>query len=111
MAPVANAGTKLRLSTAGGFAPRWRRDGKELFYLEPGNRLMRVPMTLGARFEAGAPVPLFRVAAAVAFTRRTWYTAFDVAPDGQRFLLNLIVDDAASTPPTVVLNWNAGLKN
>jgi serine/threonine protein kinase/Tol biopolymer transport system component len=110
VAPVAKTGNKHRISSAGGFAPRWRRDGKELFYIEPGNRFMAVPVTLGDSFEAGAPAQLFRTASPVGFTRRNWYAAYDVSGDGERFLVNVVVDDATSSPITVILNWAAALK-
>jgi Tol biopolymer transport system component len=111
VAPAAGDGGMRRISNSGGFTPRWRRDGKELFYLEPDSRFMSVPVgTRGDNFEAGAPVQLFRVASPVAFTRRTWYASYDVSPDGQRFLVNAVVDDAASAPITIVLNWQSALK-
>ena len=55
-------GAKTQISAAGGVQVRWRRDGRELFYLAPDNRLMAVPIRLGAdrdAAEAGTPVPLF----------------------------------------------------
>jgi eukaryotic-like serine/threonine-protein kinase len=110
VAPLHAAGDKKRISTAGGLAPRWRRDGRELFYLEPGNRFMAVSVRSGTGFEAGDPVPLFRSPWPVGFTLRAWYAAYDVSADGQRFLVNAVVEDAASTPINVVLNWTAGLK-
>jgi Tol biopolymer transport system component len=110
VAAVAGVGEKHRVSTGGGFAPRWRRDGNELFYLEPGNQFMAVPVSLGASFAAGAPVPLFRVTHPVGFTRRIWYTSYDVSGGGEKFLVNVVVEDAAVAPITVVLNWVALLK-
>jgi hypothetical protein len=98
---------KHRLSTAGGFAPRWRRDGRELFYFDPGNRLIAVPVTAGRHFDAGAPAQLFRVTS-VGFTRRIWYATYDVSADGQRFLIN--VTDPSPSPIGVLLNWSEELK-
>jgi Tol biopolymer transport system component len=91
VASVADTGPNHRISTAGGFAPRWRRDGKELFYVESGNRFMAVPVTLGANFEARVPVHLFRVASHVGFTRRVWYASYDVSGDGEKLLVNVVV--------------------
>ena len=76
-----------RVSTAGGLTPVWSRDGSELFYLEPGSpaHLMVVPVTLGDTLQLGRPTPLFEWAyqeAGVYLTR-----PFDIAPDGQRFLV------------------------
>jgi Tol biopolymer transport system component len=110
VARLADTGPKHRISTAGGIAPRWRRDGKELFYVEPGNRFMAVPVSLGASFEARVPVQLFRVASRVGFTRRVWYASYDVSGDGENFLVNVVLEDAAVAPITVILNWMAVLK-
>jgi Tol biopolymer transport system component len=109
VAAVEDIGQKHRISTAGGFTPRWRRDGKELFYVEPGNRFMAVPVSLRGSFAAQVPVQLFRVAHQVGFTRRIWYTSYDVSGDGEKFLVNVVVEDAAVAPITVVLNWMAVL--
>jgi hypothetical protein len=101
--PAAAVG-KWLISAAGGNKPRWRHDGKELFYIALDGKMMAVPMKSGAAtFEPGVAVPLFE-AHAVGFV------AYDVSPDG-RFLINTPVEsDASSAPITVVLNWQAGLK-
>ena len=54
-------GEKRRLSPEGGRRPRWRRDGKELYYIAPGGFLMALPVAVGSQLEAGAPVPLFHI--------------------------------------------------
>jgi Tol biopolymer transport system component len=103
------SGGKLRISPNGGNQPRWRRDGKELFYVAGDNTLMAVPVnTAGATFEAGATKPLFK-------TRLPWSAPglgieYDVTADGQRFLMNAQVGEAKETPVSVILNWTAGLK-
>jgi Tol biopolymer transport system component len=102
-API-NKGTAKRLvSNSGGSAPRWRHDGKELFYFTPDNRLMKVTVNAGRTFYASAPMPLFRLASPVGFTRRVWYASYDVSPDGERFLIN--VSDATPSSIHVVFNW------
>src|SRR5262249_57200415 len=53
--PVSTA--KWRISTAGGSQPRWRRDGKEIFYVSPDHRLMAVPVKGGGGLEGGGPAP------------------------------------------------------
>jgi hypothetical protein len=85
---------------------RWRRDGKELFYIALDNRLMAVPIQLASNaqtLDAGTPTPLFttRVGGAVSAPFKQQY---DVSPDGQRFLMNTVTDEAAA-PITVILNW------
>jgi len=108
-------GGKWQVSTAGGVYPRWRRDGRELYYIDPDNRLTAVPIlvTANARtVDAGAPVALFSTRLAVGanifttgFNSRAQYA---VAADG-RFLMDVQADDAVASPITVVLNWEAGL--
>ena len=46
---------KVTISSGGGVQPRWRRDGKELYYIAPGRKLMSVTVKTGAKFEAGVP--------------------------------------------------------
>jgi hypothetical protein len=98
---------KYRISTGGGTQPRWRRDGKELFYIATDGKVMAVDVKLSPRFEAGIPHPLFdsqMFGPTVNVTFR-----YDVAPDGKRFLI-LATNQAASGPPApmdVVLNWLA----
>jgi Tol biopolymer transport system component len=54
------AGSKTRVSTAGGIKPRWRRDGKELFYIAPNGMLMAVTVGSGSSFKNETPQPLFQ---------------------------------------------------
>ena len=96
-------GEKWMISTAGGSQPVWRRDGKEMFYLAADNKLMAVPVKLGADFEAGAPIVLFRIDPAAEH-------AYDVTADGQRFLVNTNVNRAETLPITAVIHWAAALK-
>jgi hypothetical protein len=70
-----------------GSFPTWRRDGLELFYLGPNDEMMAVDMAPGAVQPTGLPKQLFRIPLNV-FTHVP-FTPYDVAPDGQRFLLNL----------------------
>jgi eukaryotic-like serine/threonine-protein kinase len=89
-------GGRIRISTDGGFSPRWRADGRELFYATPARGLMAVPVVSTPRFEAGLPVELFRVASSL--------FSWDVDPKGQRFLVSI----AAKTPDppiTIVVGW------
>jgi Tol biopolymer transport system component len=103
------SGGKWQVSTKGGFTPRWRRDGKELFYLTPDRRIMSVDVrAAGATFEVSTAKALFEApvdAVTAAVTNR-----YDVSADGQRFLINAAVENTTSAPITVVVNWTAGLK-
>ena len=107
--PFAESGqaVKRQISTAGGVSPRWRRDGKELFYLAVDKRLMAVPVQIGATFEAGTPAALFQVEVPAAFDG---YDQYDVTSDGQRFLINTTVAEANRLPLTTVVNWTRDLK-
>jgi eukaryotic-like serine/threonine-protein kinase len=101
-------GGKLQISNAGGDQPMWRRDGKELFYLSADRKLMSVQVKGGSNLEAEAPRPLFDVAVPSSESGRNHYV---VTGDGERFLVNTLVEDAVRSPAAVVLNWTAELKN
>ena len=90
------------MSRGGGTAPRWRRDGRELFYLAPDGKMMAVEVIPGQAFQVGTPTPLFQIPPGA--------IVGDVTADGRRFLLVTPVGPSASVPFTVVLNWTAGLK-
>jgi dipeptidyl aminopeptidase/acylaminoacyl peptidase len=105
--PSAGPGVMRQISVAGGTSPSWRRDGRELFYLAPDKRLMVVPVRAGVSFEAGSPIALFRAEVGDVVGRDTPY---DVAADGQRFLINVRLVEAKLLPITVVVNWAAALK-
>jgi eukaryotic-like serine/threonine-protein kinase len=97
---------KRLVSRGGGAEPRWRADGRELFYVSADRRLMAVPTTIGQVFEAGAPVALFEMnvndLGGVSFSRR-----YDVTPDGQRFVLQELTRRDSPSALTVVVNWSA----
>jgi Tol biopolymer transport system component/DNA-binding winged helix-turn-helix (wHTH) protein len=100
-------GGKWQVSTTGGDEPYWRRDGKELFYVS-GKMLMAVDVDAdGPAFKWGKPTLLFEVPLEVE-SRRSRY---QVAANGQRFLVNVPLESALSAPITVVTNWMAGLKH
>lgn len=112
--PFPNAsGGQWMVSKGGGSHPRWRRDGKELFYLSAGSQLMAVDVSLSPTFQAGIPKALF-VAPISNGAGGAGSTRYDVSPDGKRFLINSVAVEAITggkAPPiTVVLNWQAGLK-
>jgi len=101
---------KWQVSNNGGIQPRWRGDGKELFYLAPDGKLMATPVTTaGDHFDSGTPVPLFQASArqAIATSERVSY---DVTQDGQRFLINTQMENSETKPLMVVLNWSAALE-
>ena len=95
---------KWQISTAGGELPRWRRDGKELYY-HFGTQYFAVDVkTDGPSFQAGIPKPLFE-AHAVGTTGSSG-SPYVVTSDGQRFLVLAATDEKApSSPIDVVVNW------
>jgi Tol biopolymer transport system component len=106
---VPPSGAKWQISTAGGSRPRWRRDGRELYYVAADQMLMAVPVKPGSSFEAGTPQALFGPILARPGTIYQFY--YQPTADGQRFLVNEPAGDESGPPPlTVVLNWQAGLK-
>ena len=111
--PFPSADNELRISTAGGVQPRWRGDGKELFYVAPDGKLTAVAVTVTAgpkpSVKAGAPVALFDTPSS-SLTQN--FFSYDVTADGKRFLVDAVPSAASSaapsTPPlTVRINWNA----
>jgi WD40 repeat protein len=97
---------KWQVSTNGGYEPRWRSDGREIYYLSEDRKLMAVSVGPGPSF--GVPHTLFqtRVPAGVN-SNRTHYVP---SRDGRRFLVNTQIGDPSPNPITVVLNWTSGLK-
>jgi Tol biopolymer transport system component len=102
--PFPASGGKRQISKGGGSRARWRRDGKELFYLAPDGKIMAVAVTTGATLQVGVPQPLFETHMSSLFAR------FAVTANGQRFLISVPVSEAVATPVTVVINWTAGIK-
>ena len=95
---------KWRVSTNGGSQPAWSGNGKELFFHNPGDEIFACPVNYkSAEVEVGAPQRLFHA------HMPGLGVPFDVAPDGQRFLLNLAEEESPS-PLKVVSNWPAELK-
>ena len=94
------AGGKRQVSTSGGLLARWRKDGKEIFYIEPGGRLMAAAVSVkGATFEVGAVSPLF----GPLLTGSGFQ--YDISADGQRFLVITQPEQTAGEPLTLVQNW------
>ena len=96
-------GGKWQVSVAGGQWPRWRRDGREIYYIAPDRRLMAASVDgTGAAFEIDPVQPLF-VAPGTPASRYV----YDVAADGERFLLPRPSTEFAAAPLTLVVNWQA----
>src|SRR5262249_19249665 len=101
--PFPEPSSKWQVSTGGGTQPRWRADGKELYFVASDGKLMAASITFpGSTFTAGKPVALFPAALAPGLgTNRQEYA---VSRDG-RFLINQPVESSTTTPITLILNW------
>jgi eukaryotic-like serine/threonine-protein kinase len=106
--PVPVTGAKLQISTQGGSRPRWRRDGKEIYYLSADLKLMAVPVTIaGGKIEIGTPQQLFERSLPAYLSREIEY---EPSADGQKFLAAVPAEGAEPPPVTIWMNWMAGLK-
>jgi len=97
------AAGKWQISRGGGGEPRWRGDGKEIFYVAPSGMLMAVPVNGETTFASGTPVPLFQVHGRSPISSTDIFT-YDVAKDGKRFLVNRYVKPEHVAPLTILLN-------
>jgi len=104
--PVMNQTRKWQVSASGALWSIWNRNGKELFYLTQGNKLMAADVKAsGSTFDVGAVRQLFEVKS------KRDVGLYDVTHDGQKFLIGIPVGGQSIPPLTLVTNWNAGLKN
>jgi len=99
---------KSRVSGNGGVSPIWRADGRELFFIAPDNTVMSVAVTPGTTFQAAVPRPLFRPPGQ--FEVGSGIPQYDVAGDGQRFLMVLGAGDDATAPMTLATEWPGGVR-
>ncbi len=111
--PPAGGGGRWMIYPYGASQPRWREDGKELFFFSGPGWLMSVDVSTSPVFQAGAPKvilasPIIAADSAMLFGSPGFY--WDVADNGRRFLINTATPESASAPITVVLNWMAGLR-
>jgi Tol biopolymer transport system component len=101
--PFPSGGAPQRVSSAGGAEPRWRADGKELFFIAGGS-LVAVPITTGNRFVAGAAQPLFPSRTDLG-NLGGGAQSFAPSRDGQQFLTTIVEGPPPRNPLTVVTNW------
>jgi serine/threonine protein kinase len=101
---------KRQVSTQGGLEPMWRGDAKEMFYLAPDRSLMSVVVRGGTTFEANPPTRLFETRMSVVSNPSYTRNQYVVSADGQRFLINQPDAGTPLSPITVVVNWQAALK-
>jgi len=104
--PYPPSGAKWQVSNGGGSMPRWRRDGKELFFRANDDRLMSVTINATAHgLEISTPSPLFQT-----HMRQALGFQYDVSADGKKFLMNVAKGGDDRTTVTLVTNWAAELK-
>ena len=109
--PFRRPGQVVRVPTAGGGQPRWRGDGKELFYLAPDGTLMTVSIGDGPDgAAAGVPTTLLPLDRSRAVIEGPDYDDYDVTADGQRFLLKAPGDKSERPQIHVLVEWPAVLK-
>jgi eukaryotic-like serine/threonine-protein kinase len=103
---AAPGGPTYQISTDGGVQPRWRADGKELFYIGEEGKLMAVPVKSADTLEFGTPVALFQPPVPDAPNS----SGYEVSPDGQRFLFRTIPAGSKPSGITVLSHWQAAVK-
>ena len=104
VSPFPSVNGKWQVSNAGGQEPKWRSDGKELFYMSRDGKIMAVSVSTGASFEAGTPVALFQTHRRQPMSSQDLFS-YDVSSDGQRFLIATKLDEPNAAPLSVLLNW------
>jgi Tol biopolymer transport system component/DNA-binding winged helix-turn-helix (wHTH) protein len=105
---ASGAGPKWLVSAAGGVEPRWRADGRELYYVALDGKLMAVEIARGLVFRAGVAKVLFQTP--VAHPEFGLIGVPEPAADGKRFLFEVPPDQATQPPFLVVQNWQSGFK-
>jgi hypothetical protein len=104
---VRPSGERWQISAKGGGQPRWRHDGRELYYLSLDGILMAVDIgTDGTTLRAGTPHALFQTKLVVS----PFLDQYAVSADGRRFLVNVPFDAPEELSINVVVNWQALLK-
>jgi serine/threonine-protein kinase len=107
--PATNTG-KWQASTAGGMAPLWARNGRELYFVDGARKMTAVPVAGGAEPNLGERHTLFALSPDDYLDDNTYYTPFDVGPDG-RFIIARRINSSGDAPPLLVVeNWFTELR-
>src|SRR4051812_16352400 len=96
-------GPRYRAAKGGAATIRWRRDGRELYFLDDAGMVQAVPVKLGAQQQFGPTVPLFSISTEARAAIHA-LPGFDVSTDGSRFVVPVV---SAAEPPSIVViqNW------
>ena len=103
--PFPTLDTRWQVSVNGGSWPRWRADGREIFYVSEDRKLMSVPVAAGDGFEAEPPAPLFPLSLRPTDSSAVWPHEYDVDAKGERFIICQVPEDAAPSSITHVSDW------
>jgi len=103
------AAGKWQVSRGGGSEPRWRGDGKEIFYIAPTGMLTAVPVNGESIFATGTPAALFQIRGRAPISSTDVFT-YDATKDGKRFLVNRYVKPEHVPPLTILLNMNGSTR-
>jgi dipeptidyl aminopeptidase/acylaminoacyl peptidase len=101
--PFPNPAGKWQISTGGGIQPRWRADGKEIYFIAEDGKLTSVSVNSSDTFTAGPPVALFPVVLPPGLGNNK--QEYAVSRDG-RFLVNELAESSTVRPITLILNWH-----
>ena len=105
------ASGKWQISSGGGAFPRWRRDGKELYFVSQNARMMAAEVNGQANgFSVGTVKTLFDSQMRTTGFAGTNPPNYDVSADGQKFLVNIAEESGASVPTTLMVNWTEELR-
>jgi Tol biopolymer transport system component len=100
-----NGEQRAQVSSRGGSEPRWRSDGRELFFLRADRMMMAAPVSPGPTFKSADPTPLFQTR--VPILANPYRSHYDVSADGERFLVNTAPASVRAPAIHVVLDWRA----
>jgi Tol biopolymer transport system component len=105
--PFRREGERVRVSVDGGGQPKWRGDGKELFFTTPSSRLAAVEVhAAGDRLDVSLPTELFEIHG----LEGTGYDDYAVTADGKRFLVKVPIEEARKPQLQIVTNWTSLLE-
>jgi Tol biopolymer transport system component/predicted Ser/Thr protein kinase len=106
--PFKEKGERVQISSAGGFEPRWSKDGTELYFVDLFQTLNSVPVIFSPTFKPGDASKLFRINSAGMMEYGEFGdTHYDVTSSNQRFLVRTLPAEGDAPPIGVILNWNA----
>jgi Tol biopolymer transport system component len=103
ISPFPGGGGKIQVSRSGGYDPRWRHDGKEIFFLDPKGFLVAATVDSVNSLSTGTATQLFQTHTRSAVSSSDVFS-YDVSPDGQRFLVDRYVKPAETPPLSIILN-------